>query len=54
MTSGGTIQGLSLNLVIWIRDDWWLPRCSMPDNRNDEIEGSLICEKLAEKKPLKA
>jgi len=29
-------------------------RCSMPDNRNDKIEGSLKCEKLAEKKPLKA
>jgi len=35
MTSGGTILGLSLNLVTWIRDDWWPPQCGMPDKRND-------------------
>jgi hypothetical protein len=28
MTSGGTIQGLSLNLGIWIRDAGWLPQAA--------------------------
>jgi hypothetical protein len=34
-TSWGTIQGLSLNSVTWIRDYWWLPIGSMPDIDND-------------------
>ena len=41
LTSGGTIQGLSLNFATWIRDYWWLPMCSMPDIGNDKVQGSL-------------
>jgi hypothetical protein len=41
--SGGTILGLSLNFVTWIRDDGW-PK-GMPDNDNDQVQGSLQGEK---------
>jgi len=41
-TSGGTIQGLSLNFATWIRDYRWLPMSSMPDIDNDEVQGSFV------------
>ena len=41
-TSGGTIQGLSLNFGIWIRDDGWPPPCGIPDNDNAEIQSSSL------------
>jgi hypothetical protein len=24
----------------WMRDDWWLTECSIPDTDNDEVKGS--------------
>jgi hypothetical protein len=41
MTSQGTILGLSPNFGIWIRDDGRPSKAGMPDNDNDEIQGSL-------------
>jgi hypothetical protein len=29
--AGDNIQGLSLNLVTWIRHDGWPPMCGIPD-----------------------
>ena len=40
MTSGGTIEGLSLNFSAWIRDDGQLPVWGMPDSDNDEARSS--------------
>ena len=33
-TSWGTIQGLSLNFGIWIKDAGWPPACGTPDTDN--------------------
>jgi len=32
---GGQLQGLSLNLVTWIRNAWQPPPGGMPDSHND-------------------
>ena len=36
------MKGLPLNYVIWIRDDWWLLKWSMPDKCNDEVQCSFV------------
>ena len=41
-TSWGTIQGLSLNFGIWIKDAGWSPGCGTPDNDNAKIQSSLL------------
>ena len=52
-TSGGTIKGLSLSFVTWIRDDWQPSLCGMPDMDNDKVQGSFVVRD-SPKKPIKA
>jgi len=35
----------------WIRDDWWLPQCSIPDTDNDEVKGSSGARDSPNKNP---
>ena len=42
---------LSLNLVTWIRDDWQLPLCGMPDSCNDEVQCSFAVRDSPNKDP---
>jgi hypothetical protein len=50
-TSWGTMKGLSLNPKTWIRDDWWLTECSIPDTDNDEVKGSSVARDSPNKTP---